>query len=141
MLREGPMIDAHRVTLTSEDDFEGWRDAARDLAEAGVPPDAVVWRVEGQVGDLFGTEAPQPKGASFAVPRAFIVATESASSFGASPSSRFSLVFAAAMTIGRSGASILFQASLVTTTAPYNGATRTSSMYFASRKICSYRAR
>ena len=35
------MIDAHRVTLASEDDLEGWRDAARDLAEAGVPPEAV----------------------------------------------------------------------------------------------------
>ena len=30
------MIDAHRVTLAAPDDFEGWRDAARDLAEAGV---------------------------------------------------------------------------------------------------------
>ena len=72
MLREGPMIDVHRVTLSAEDDFEGWRYAARDMAEAGVSPEAVVWRVQGQVGDLFGTEAPQPKGASFAVPRAFI---------------------------------------------------------------------
>ncbi len=66
------MIDAHRVTLASEDDFEGWRDAARDLAEAGVPPEAVVWRVDGAEDDLFATEAPQPRGASFAVPRAFI---------------------------------------------------------------------
>ena len=72
MLREGPMIDAHRVTLASEDDFEGWRDAARDLAEAGVPPQAVVWRVDGAADDLFATEAPQPKAASFAVPRTFI---------------------------------------------------------------------
>ena len=72
MHREGPMIDAHRVTLASEDDFEGWRDAARDMAEAGVPPEAVLWRVEGGSSDLFGTEAAQPKGASFAVPRAFI---------------------------------------------------------------------
>ncbi len=47
MLRDGPMIDAHRVTLAAADDFEGWRDAARDLAEAGVPPEAVVWQVEG----------------------------------------------------------------------------------------------
>ena len=31
------MIDAHRVTLAAEDDFDGWRDAARGLAEAGVP--------------------------------------------------------------------------------------------------------
>jgi uracil-DNA glycosylase len=72
MLREGPMIDAHRVTLAAQDDFEGWRDAARDLAEAGVPPSAIVWRVDGGPDDLFATDAPQPKGASFAVPRAFI---------------------------------------------------------------------
>lgn len=66
------MIDAHRVTLAAEDDFEGWRDAARDLAEAGVPPQAVVWRVDGSEDDLFGTETPQPAGASFPVPRPFI---------------------------------------------------------------------
>jgi DNA polymerase len=66
------MIDAHRVTLSAQDDFDGWRDAARDLAEAGVPPSAIVWRVDGGPDDLFAAEAPQPKGASFAVPRAFI---------------------------------------------------------------------
>jgi uracil-DNA glycosylase len=66
------MIDAHRVTLASEDDFDGWRDAARDLAEAGVPPNAIVWRVDGSEDDLFGTEAPKPKGASFPVPRSFV---------------------------------------------------------------------
>ena len=66
------MIDAHRVTLASEDDFEGWREAARDLAEAGVPPTAAVWHVEGEGGDLFSTEAAQPKGGSFPVPRALI---------------------------------------------------------------------
>ena len=36
------------LTLASEDDFDGWRDAARALAEAGVPPAAVVWRVGGR---------------------------------------------------------------------------------------------
>jgi len=66
------MIDAHRVTLAAEDDFDGWRDAARDLAEAGVPPQAVVWRVDGSEGDLFAAEAPQPTGASFPVPRPYI---------------------------------------------------------------------
>ena len=70
MLREGPMIDAHRVTLAAQDDFEGWRDAARDLAEAGVPPSAIIWRVDGGPDDLFATDATQPKGASFAVPPA-----------------------------------------------------------------------
>ena len=69
---EGPMIDAHRVNLESEDDFEGWRDTARDLADAGVPPHAVIWRVEGAEADLFATDVQQPKGASFAVPRTFI---------------------------------------------------------------------
>jgi probable DNA metabolism protein len=72
MLRAGPMIDAHRVTLSAPDDFEGWRDAARDLAEAGVPASAVVWRVEGDDGDLFAAESPQPTAASFAVPRGFV---------------------------------------------------------------------
>ncbi|WP_395624062.1 UdgX family uracil-DNA binding protein [Sphingomonas daechungensis] len=66
------MIDAHRVTLAAEDDFDGWRDAARDLAEAGVPPEAVVWQVSGSDGDLFGTEVRHEPGASFPVPRSFI---------------------------------------------------------------------
>jgi DNA polymerase len=66
------MIDAHRVTLSSEDDFDGWRDVARDLAEAGVPPSAIVWRVDGGTDDLFAREAPQTRGASFPVPRVFI---------------------------------------------------------------------
>lgn len=66
------MIDAHRVTLVAEDDFGGWRDAARDLAEAGIPPQAVVWCVDGSEDDLFAAEAPQPTGARFPVPRPFI---------------------------------------------------------------------
>ena len=66
------MIEAHRVTLSAPDDFEGWRNAARDLAEAGVPAEAVVWQVEGEPTDLFGSEAQQPVAASFPVPRAFV---------------------------------------------------------------------
>ena len=68
------MIDAHRVTLAAEDDFDGWRDAARGLAEAGVPASAIAWQVDGGAQDLFagpGT-SPPPPGASFAVPRSFI---------------------------------------------------------------------
>jgi DNA polymerase len=72
MLREGPMIDAHRVTLSAPDDFDGWRDAARDLAEAGVPASAVVWQVEGADADLFGTDTAQPPAPSFPVPRPFV---------------------------------------------------------------------
>jgi len=72
MLPQGPMIDAHRVKLASPDDFEGWRDAARGLAGAGVPPWAVVWHVEGGPADLFASAAPPLQGQSFAVPRPFI---------------------------------------------------------------------
>ena len=66
------MIDAHRVTLNAPDDFESWRDAARNLAEAGVPEWAVLWQVEGEAGDLFGSEAPQAVAPSFPVPRTFV---------------------------------------------------------------------
>ena len=66
------MIDAHRVTLSAPDDFEGWRDAARDLAEAGVPAGAVVWQVEGGDADLFGSDVQQPAAPSFPVPREFV---------------------------------------------------------------------
>jgi DNA polymerase len=73
MLREGPMIDAYRVVLAAADDFDGWRDAARGLAEAGVPASAIVWEVEGEDADLFGAGAAPPEpGPSFAVPRDFI---------------------------------------------------------------------
>jgi DNA polymerase len=72
MLPEGPMIDAHRVTLSEPDDFEGWRDAARDLAEGGVPASAVIWQVEGGDPDLFAAESEQPTAPSFPVPRAFV---------------------------------------------------------------------
>ena len=66
------MIDAHRVMLSSPDDFEGWRDAARDLAEAGVPASAVVWQVEGGDADLFGSAVQQRAAPSFPVPREFV---------------------------------------------------------------------
>ena len=74
MLRDGPTIDAHRVTLVAEDDFEGWRNAARDLAQAGVPAAAIAWQVAGGTADLFGgldSNAPT-EGPSFAVPRGFV---------------------------------------------------------------------
>ncbi|MDQ3482836.1 MAG: UdgX family uracil-DNA binding protein [Pseudomonadota bacterium] len=62
----------HRVTLASQDDFDGWRDAARNLAEAGVPPSAIAWQVAGEAPDLFGRDADPPRAASFPVPRAFV---------------------------------------------------------------------
>ena len=74
MLRDGPMIDAHRVTLAAEDDFDGWREAARGLAEAGVPGSAIAWQVAGGASDLFAgpDTSPPPDGPSFAVPRGFV---------------------------------------------------------------------
>ena len=95
MLREGPMIDALRVTLGVEDDFERWREAARGLAEAGVPANAIVWQVEGADADLFGSEGPPPvapSGSSFAVPRAFVDLARSAICH--SDPERFALLYA-----------------------------------------------
>ena len=94
MLPEGPMVDAHRVTLDSEDDFDGWREAARGLAEAGVPPAAIVWQVDGGAADLFAgpdTSLP-PAGPSFAVPRSFVDLARKAICH--SDSERFALLYA-----------------------------------------------
>jgi probable DNA metabolism protein len=69
-----------RVRLAAEDDFDGWRDAARGLATEGVPSQDVVWQVGEEAGDLFGGGAP-PLAApahSFPVPRAFVTLAESA---------------------------------------------------------------
>ena len=62
------------VTLAAEDDFDGWRSAARTLALAGVAPEEVVWQVGDAPADLFGDEAqPEPQsGQGFSVPRPFI---------------------------------------------------------------------
>ncbi|WP_205479186.1 UdgX family uracil-DNA binding protein [Sphingomonas arenae] len=64
-----------RVTLKEPDDFDGWRDAARDLLTAGLRPPEVVWTVEGGEAELFGREASRAgasEGASFSVPRQFV---------------------------------------------------------------------
>jgi DNA polymerase len=66
------------VRLSAEDDFEGWRDAARALASAAAPAQEVSWQVGGAT-DLFGAEAaPLPPAAPFPVPRAFVELAESA---------------------------------------------------------------
>lgn len=64
--------------LEAPDDFEGWRDAARMLAAERVPPDRVIWQVEGHAADLFAETPPDPNPPpppaepAFRVPRAFI---------------------------------------------------------------------
>ena len=61
------------VPLAAPDDFDGWREAARQLVMAGLPPEQVAWDVPGEGGaNLFavGTSdlpparasAPQPRG-------------------------------------------------------------------------------
>ncbi|MET0986504.1 MAG: UdgX family uracil-DNA binding protein [Steroidobacteraceae bacterium] len=63
------------ITLRSETDFEGWRNAARSLLQQQVAPDQVHWRVTGSDGSLFdepdrAVERPTP--ATFRVPREFL---------------------------------------------------------------------
>jgi uracil-DNA glycosylase len=60
------------VSLAHEEDFGGWRDAARALALARVPPSEVTWSV-GAPQDLFGNEAVfAAEGPAFSVPRPFV---------------------------------------------------------------------
>lgn len=72
------------IDLAEPDDFDGWRQAARDLARAGVAPDAVRWRLPGMIaGDLFaGPAAPVPPVGDDAPPlrvsRAFLAQARSA---------------------------------------------------------------
>jgi uracil-DNA glycosylase len=71
------------VRLDSDDDFDGWRRAARALALADVPPEAVGWQVGDRQADLFGAGdgapmPPMPEDARFSVPRPFVALAEMA---------------------------------------------------------------
>jgi DNA polymerase len=81
------------VNLFHDEDFEGWRDSARTLALARVPPDQVSWQVAGAA-DLFGDEAAPDSadGASFSVPRPFIGLARAVVCH--SDAERFSLLYA-----------------------------------------------
>ncbi|EQB10036.1 UdgX family uracil-DNA binding protein [Novosphingobium lindaniclasticum] len=50
------------VRLDAEDDFDGWRIAARSLASEGVAPADVVWQIGDRMVDLFAAEAASNKG-------------------------------------------------------------------------------
>ena len=67
------------VPLEAEDDFEGWRVAARSLAASGIPAGEISWQVAGAAGDLFGGDtSPLPAAPPFPVPRAFVALAGSA---------------------------------------------------------------
>jgi DNA polymerase len=75
LLPDGPQIDPLKIILETADDFDGWREAARELVMAGVPPMSVVWQVRGEDGELFGSEgAAPPSGGEpmFSVPKPFL---------------------------------------------------------------------
>jgi probable DNA metabolism protein len=82
------------VTLATEDDFEGWRDAARSLAQARVPASEVVWQVGDTPVDLFGDERVLAPAATreLKVPRAFLELAQSAALHA--DSERFALLYA-----------------------------------------------
>jgi uracil-DNA glycosylase len=48
----------HHITLGSETDFDGWRKAARALAQNNVKPSDVTWIVQGNAPELFEPSAP-----------------------------------------------------------------------------------
>jgi uracil-DNA glycosylase len=64
------------VTLSSHTDFAGWRDAARDFALKGIPPEDLTWNVSGVSSSLFDDlsivdQAPHPS-EMLKVPPAFL---------------------------------------------------------------------
>ncbi|KPF91279.1 DNA polymerase [Novosphingobium sp. AAP83] len=89
--------EAFCVSLAAPDDFEGWRDAARRLIQADVPPDRIVWDSPADhSADLFAqgerrlpappAHAPQPRAS-----RDFVQYAKSAILH--SDSKRFSLIY------------------------------------------------
>lgn len=56
-------MTARLIRLEAEDDFDGWRAAARTLAAANVPADQVLWQVGEQADDLFADASHSDGGA------------------------------------------------------------------------------
>lgn len=85
----------YRVQLSTPDDFEGWRTAARSLAQAGIAASDIIWQVGDVMHDLLATDMPLPDGyenAAFSVPRAFLDLAERAILH--SDEERFALLYA-----------------------------------------------
>ena len=87
-------IHMHVVKLAAPDDFQGWREAARPLASAGIPAAEVSWQIGDGPRDLF-TAPPAAAAAAvpaFSVPRAFLTLAETV--IRHSDPERFSLLYA-----------------------------------------------
>jgi DNA polymerase len=80
------------IPLAAEDDFDGWRDAARALAAEGVPAEQVTWQTAGAAPGLFGEPTATRAAPQFAVPRAFFELARTAVCH--SDPERFSLLYA-----------------------------------------------
>lgn len=67
------MRELRTVHLAGQDDFDGWRRAARALVLDGAVPEGVLWQIEGE-GDLFGASptALTIAESAFSVPRPFV---------------------------------------------------------------------
>jgi len=80
------------IPLSAEDDFDGWRDAARALAAVGVPSEQVIWQTGAGQPSLFGDAASPGAAPQFAVPRAFVDLAKTAICHN--DPERFSLLYA-----------------------------------------------
>ncbi|AXJ94829.1 MULTISPECIES: UdgX family uracil-DNA binding protein [unclassified Sphingomonas] len=92
------------VTLPAPDDFDAWRDAARTLAAADVPPDDVVWQVGDAPADLFAAAGDAavdaaPAATGFSVPRGFVDLARSV--VPANDPERFALLYTLLMRLRR----------------------------------------
>jgi probable DNA metabolism protein len=69
----------HFITLDTETDFEGWRQAARALVLHGIGPSDVTWSVQGHAPELFepSSSLDTPQG-SFSVSAKFVELAQSA---------------------------------------------------------------
>ncbi|MDT9598165.1 UdgX family uracil-DNA binding protein [Sphingosinicella rhizophila] len=67
------------VSLAHDEDFDGWRAAARSLAIAGMSPAGISWQVGEARQDLFGGELlpPVASAPTFSVPRPFVALARS----------------------------------------------------------------
>ena len=73
-------LETYAVALPAPDDFDAWREAARGLLLARVPPEAVVWSV-GESDDLFAAAPPPPAAGvvgNLSVPKAFLTLAQAA---------------------------------------------------------------